>query len=370
METLAARTRQHENAFPQTHDQDIQAYKYADLTEKPTVVHCEEVQSVSSGSESSDMQTEHPHVPPSGVWAPTITFFDQSTDSLDTDAQAQYYSYLSKTGLAGLVVLGTNAETFLLNREERKTLLETARKACGSSFPIMAGVSGHGTKQVLEFIDDAADAGANYALLLPPAYFGKQTTPAVIDNFFADVAKESKLPIVIYNFPTVCNGIDLDSATIARLAKAHSNIVGVKLTCGAVAKITRLSAEFPPDRFATFAGQSDFLIGGLASGAAGTIAGFANVFPKTIVKIYKLYQEGKFQEAMDLHKTAALAEQPCKAGIASVKYAASLTTAYAAGIKDARQKLRPRRPYPEIDEAAKKNLESQIASLYSVEASC
>ncbi|RYP66379.1 hypothetical protein DL769_006041 [Monosporascus sp. CRB-8-3] len=310
-----------------------------------------------------------PKVPPSGVWAPAITFFDHSTDTLDTESQAKFYSYLSKSGLAGLVVLGTNSETFLLTREERKTLLETARRACGPSYPIMAGVGGHSTKQVLEFIADAADAGANYALLLPPAYFGKQTTPAVIDSFFNDVAKESPLPIVIYNFPAVCNGIDLDSATIARLAKTHSNIVGVKLTCGAVAKITRLAAELPSEQFATFGGQSDFLIGGLASGSAGTIAGFANVFPKTIVQIYNLYKEGKFQEAMDLHKKAALAEQPCKAGIASVKYAAALNTAKAAGIEGALEKLKPRRPYTEPSDAAKKVIESQIAGLVSVEAS-
>ncbi|KAJ5621143.1 hypothetical protein N7510_005127 [Penicillium lagena] len=308
-------------------------------------------------------------VPPSGVWAPTVTFFDHSTDSLDEVSQAKYFDYLSKTGLAGLVVLGTNSETFLLNREERKTLLEVARKACGPSYPIMAGVGGHSTKQVLEFITDAADAGANYVLLLPPAYFGKQTTPTVINSFFDDIAKASSLPIIIYNFPAVCNGIDLDSATIARLAKKHSNIVGVKLTCGSVAKITRLSAEFSPERFAIFGGQSDFLIGGLAAGSMGTIAGFANVFPKTIVNIYNLYQEGKVQQAMELHKKAALAEQPCKAGIASVKYATALNTAKAAGIEGALEKLKPRRPYSEPSDVEKTGIESQTASLVGIEAS-
>lgn len=327
-------------------------------------------------SESLDQQpsitqttTTKSQVPPSGVWAPAITFFDHSTDTLDTEAQAKYYSYLSKTGLAGLVILGTNAETFLLTREERKTLLQTARAACGPNFPIMAGVGGHSTKQVLEFIHDAADAGADYVLVLPPGYFGKQTTPAVIENFFHDVATKSPLPIVIYNFPVVVNGIDLDSATIAKLARTHETIVGVKLTCGAVAKITRLSAELSPDQFATYGGQSDFLIGGLAAGSAGTIAGFANVFPKTIIRIYDLYCQGKFKEAMELHKKAALAEQPCKAGIAAVKYAAALNTAQAAGIKGALEKLKPRRPYIEPTDAEKKNVRMQTQPLVEIEAS-
>lgn len=148
------------------------------------------------------------------------------------------------------------------------------------AYPIMAGLGGHSTKQVLKFIIDAADAGADCVLLLPPAYFEKQTTPAVIDNFFDDVAATSSLPIIIYNFPAVCNGIDLDSATIAILAKKHENIVGVKLTCGAVAKITRLSADFYPNRFAIFGGQSDFLIGGLGAGSSRTIAVLRMSFPR------------------------------------------------------------------------------------------
>ncbi|KAI1479261.1 hypothetical protein K445DRAFT_57526 [Daldinia sp. EC12] len=308
-----------------------------------------------------------PKVPPSGIWAPAVTFFDPETDNLDTESQATYYSYLSKTGLAGLVILGTNAETFLLTRDERKTLLQTARKACGPFYPIMAGCGGHSTRQVLEFITDAAEAGANYVLVLPPAYFGKATTPAVIDNFYGEVATKSPLPVVLYNFPGVCNGVDLDSATIAKLANTHSNIVGVKLTCGSVAKITRLAAELPPERFATFGGQSDFLIGGLSVGSAGCIAAFGNVFPKTIVQIYKLYKEGKYQEALVLHQKAALAEQPCKAGIASTKYAAAIHTAKAAGIEGAVDKLKPRRPYIEPTDVVKKNIETQMAELAAIE---
>lgn len=258
-----------------------------------------------------------PAVPPSGIWVPAVTLFDPDTDALLPEDQAKYYKHLSTTGLAGLVVLGTNAETFLLTREERAELLRTARDAVGRDYPIMAGVSGHSTKQVLEFISDAKGAGADYGLLLPPAYFGKATTQSVIEGFYEEVAQKSSLPIVIYNFPGVCNGVDLDSDTITRLAQRHpGKIVGVKLTCGSVAKITRLAAVLKPDQFATFGGQSDFLLGGLASGSAGCICAFGNVFPKTVVKVYDLWKEGKFDEARGVQGKQGLAEQGIKAGIA------------------------------------------------------
>lgn len=306
-------------------------------------------------------------VPQAGVWCPAVTFFDPATDELDLDAQAKYYSYLSRSGLTGLVILGTNAETLLLTRTERAALLATARKAVGPEYPIMAGVGGHSTKQVLEYIADAHQAGANYALVLPCAYFGKQTISSVITKFYDEVADKSQLPIVIYNFPGVCNGIDLDSEVITTIAKKHSNVVGVKLTCASVGKIVRLSASLSPDTFSTFGGQSDFLIGGLASGSSGCIAAFANIFPGTIVKIYNLYKAGHYEEALKLHQQAALAENPVKAGIASVKYAVSIFSAKAAGIENAEDLLQPRAPYEAPSLAAKQKIKEALSPLNAIE---
>jgi len=308
-------------------------------------------------------------VPPSGVWVPAVTLFDPETDTLLLEDQRRYYAYLASTGLTGLVILGTNAETFLLTRDERRRLLETARSAVGADYPLMAGVGGHSTAQVLEFIADAHEAGADSVLLLPPAYFGKATTPAVITRFFDDVANKSPLPIVVYNFPAVCNGLDLDSDTIAALARRHPNVVGVKLTCGSVAKITRLAAEFPPERFAVFGGQADFLIGGLSVGSSGCIAAFGNVFPRSVVRVYRLWKEGKTREALELHRKAALAERPCKSGIAMTKYAAAVYSASRAGIEGAVDKMMPRRPYLEPTDLEKERCREMMAELAAIEES-
>ncbi|KAL8875539.1 MAG: hypothetical protein Q9198_006117 [Flavoplaca austrocitrina] len=81
-----------------------------------------------------------------------VTFFDPEIDKLGLLSQKKYFTYLCSTGLKGLFILGTNAETFPLNREERKTLLKTARQAVPACYPIIAGVGGHSTSQVLEYI--------------------------------------------------------------------------------------------------------------------------------------------------------------------------------------------------------------------------
>ncbi|PNS21896.1 L-threo-3-deoxy-hexylosonate aldolase [Sphaceloma murrayae] len=320
-----------------------------------------------------------PHAPPPGVYAPAITLFNPD-DTLDLASQSLYYAHLSRTGLAGLVILGTNAETFLLTRDERARLLQTARQAVGPSFPLIAGVSGHSTAQVLEFISDAHAAGSDYALLLPPAYFRAATTPAVIESFYLDIAARSPLPIVLYNFPGVCNGVDLDSTTIESLADKSENIVGVKLTCGSVGKVTRLAARFSPDRFAVFGGQSDFLVGTLASGGAGCIAAFANVAPRSVVRVYEAYVQGGEEgrkEALKTHQLAARAEAAVKGGIATVKYGASLQTFVGAGIggdltgaereKFVAERTKARKPYGGVEGPAAEKIKQGLAEVIQLE---
>ena len=306
--------------------------------------------------------------PAPGVWCPAVTFYDSTTSHLDLVAQKQYFSYLSKSGLTGLVVLGSNAEAFLLTRDEKKALVKAAREAVGPDYPLMVGVSSFSVPQVLENIQDAIEAGANYGLLLPAAYYGAAATKEVTTGFYNEVAQKSDLPIVIYNFPGICNGTDLESVTIAALAKRNpGKIVGVKLTCGSVAKITRLCAELPSDQFSTYAGQADWLVAGLAVGSAGCVSAFSNVFPKTCSKIYELYTSGRTQEALELQRKAALAESPIKAGIAPTKHAVSQYSAKLAGIKDAEEKLKPRRPYLPVGEAIKTSITDSMTEVAKIE---
>jgi 4-hydroxy-2-oxoglutarate aldolase len=118
----------------------------------------------------------------------------------------------------------------------------------------------------------------------------------VVKRLFADVAAKCPLPVLIYNFPGVSNGVDIDSETITEIVRAPaavnngvSNIVGVKLTCGSVGKITRLAATFEADEFAIFGGQSDFLIARLMVESTGCISAFVYVFPKTVARVHGLF---------------------------------------------------------------------------------
>ena len=109
---------------------------------------------------------------------------------------------------------------------------------------------------------------------------------------------------MIYNYPPVTNGIDLDSTLIAEAAQ-HPNVVGVKLTCGNIGKLTRLTLAFSPEQFAVFGGQAEYLIAGMSVGSSGCITGCGNVLPKTAVQCYRSYQQGDITLAKKAQKHLA-----------------------------------------------------------------
>jgi len=113
------------------------------------------------------------------------------------------------------------------------------------------------------------------------------------------VADSSPIPTMIYNFPTVTAGQDLDSDIISTLAE-HPNIVGTKLSCGNIGKLQRITSCVEPSEFAVFAGRSDTFLFGLLADSAGTIAALVNLLPKLHGHLYKLHQAGEVEKAMRL----------------------------------------------------------------------
>jgi hypothetical protein len=73
------------------------------------------------------------------------------------------------------------------------------------------------------------------------------------------------------------------------------------------------------------------------------------------------------ERALALHRKAALAESPCKSGIASTKYAAAIVSASRAGIENAEEKFKPRTPYEEAGEPAKANVRKVMAEVIAIE---
>ncbi|KAJ5368414.1 aldolase [Penicillium cataractarum] len=243
------------------------------------------------------------HVPPAGIYPPLVTYFNED-ESIDYDSVLKHIHHVVKGGVAGLVLQGSNGEAVHLLHDERQELVKRVRQYLVEighpDLPIIVGCGAFSVRETLLHIEEAKNAGADYALVLAPAYWVPLMSPDGLKSFFGEVADASPLPILIYNYPDVTGGINISSETIIELGRKHKNIVGVKLTCGDVGKLNRIQCSFAPGEFAGFAGKSDFLLPALVIGTHGAIVGSANAWPFVHAKVSEYFRNGQIAEAREL----------------------------------------------------------------------
>ncbi|KAF2642720.1 putative dihydrodipicolinate synthase [Massarina eburnea CBS 473.64] len=248
---------------------------------------------------------------PRGIYTPLPTFFDDNED-LDIASFQAHVKYVTEAGTIP-VTAGSAGEAAHLVRLERVTLIKVTRStldSCGlSKVPIVAGAGAPSTRESIVLAKEAAEAGADFVMVIPPGYYAStlRSNPESLKRFFVDIAEASPIPIIVYNFPGVSGGIDLDSDIIIDIVKASPNVVGAKLTCASVGKITRITAEVDDLDFQTryprkwsvggdsawsyfqvIDGYIDILMPSVASGAAGAISGLPNFAPRTCVRLWDL----------------------------------------------------------------------------------
>ncbi|KAK5626181.1 hypothetical protein RRF57_001896 [Xylaria bambusicola] len=257
-----------------------------------------------------------------GVYVPTLCFFDPKTEDIDTDSIASHTVRLAQAGVTGIATQGSNGEAVHLTHGEREVVTATTRSALDragfSHVPVIVGCGAQSVRETVELCCEAAEAGGDYALILPPSYYATLFAPSseTVVKYFREVADVSPIPIIIYNYPGAVNGLDLSSDIILSLAQ-HPNIVGVKLTCGNTGKLNRIASavrkvtltrngnnSVNPD-FLVLAGSADFTIQSLIAGGHGILAGLANIAPKACIKTVELYKEGKIEEAQKMQEVVS-----------------------------------------------------------------
>ncbi|KAK7209179.1 hypothetical protein V2G26_016357 [Clonostachys chloroleuca] len=272
--------------------------------------------------------------PPFGVYTPVVCFFNDD-ESINFDAVTQHVQRLLSSGVAGLVIHGSNGEATHLFPEEKIEVIRHARKLIAeakSNAVIISGCSANSARETVRNIEMAKEAGADFALVLPPSYWAAAMSKPVIKTFYLEVASKSTLPLIIYNFPGVASGIDIDSDLIIDLAQQSPKVVGVKLTCGNLGKLQRISATLPSSQFAPFAGKADFMLPGLVAGSNGVISALANVVPKVHGEVIRLYQAGELQKARAIQADLSKADwELVKFGISGVKTACLHWFGYGSG---------------------------------------
>ncbi len=281
-----------------------------------------------------------------GVFPPIPTPFD-ARGEVAYGALRDNLARWNQYDLAGYVVLGSNGEAVYLDWEEKLQVLRTVRDVAPPAKRVIAGVDCESTREAIRLVQAAADVGADAALVVTPHYYTNRMSSESLVRHYHAVAEASPIPILIYNVPPYTH-LDIDAAAVARAAE-HPRVIGMKESGGNVVKMGDVVRLAPPG-FQLLAGSAGYFLAGLTVGAVGGIMALANLAPQETILLYRLFHEGRLEEAAALQRRLIPANTAVTArfGVAGVKAALDMLGYYGGPVRpplldlreDERQTLR------------------------------
>ena len=195
-------------------------------------------------------------------------------------------------GISALIVSGTTGEAATLRNSEKAALLAATCDEAEGRVPVIAGTGCADTRAAVTASRYAATHGADALLVVTP-YYNKGTKEGVIAHYLT-IAEAVDLPIILYNVPSR-TGVDLSPDILSRLAE-HENIVAIKEASGSIDRCADIIAAFG-DRLPLYSGNDGELLPTLSLGGIGLVSVVSNLLPSETAMLYRLFSEGKTEEA-------------------------------------------------------------------------
>ena len=234
-----------------------------------------------------------------GVIPPMVTPLAED-GGLDVEGVSRLVEHILAGGVHGLFLLGTTGEATDLPYAVRRELVQRVCGQVGGRVPVLVGITDTVIDESLRLAEYAADCGANALVAAPPYYFAAGQ-PELVD-YYLNLADRLPLPLFLYNMPAQVK-VSIDVQTVVELAK-HPNIIGLKDSSGNIGYFNacRYAMRDRPD-FRIFIGPEEAMGEVVLMGAAGGVAGGANLFPRTFVDLYDA------ATAKDVDKVRSLQER-------------------------------------------------------------
>ncbi|QOD62524.1 4-hydroxy-tetrahydrodipicolinate synthase [Polaribacter haliotis] len=231
-----------------------------------------------------------------GTGVALITPFKEDL-SVDFDALVKLVNFNIENGTDYLVINGTTGESATISKEERKQIIDVIAKANNKRLPLVLGIGGNNTLEVVKDIKNTDLSNIDGILSVAP-YYSKPTQEGFYQHFKA-IAEATEKPIILYNVPgrTAKN---MDVSTTIRLAKDFKNVVGVKEAGNNTQQYLELLRDKPAD-FLIISGDDDLALGVTLAGGSGVISVIGQAFPKEFSTMINCGLEGKNKEGYAIH---------------------------------------------------------------------
>lgn len=217
--------------------------------------------------------------------------------SVDVEALKKIVRFQIENGVGYLVVLGTTAESATLSKEEKQLVIQTIVEANGGDLPLVLGVGGNNTAQVVADLKEINPKNFDAILSVSP-YYNKPTQEGIYQHF-KTVSENTPLPIILYNVPgrTASNMLP---ETVARLANNFDNIIGIKEAAGDMVQAMKLISLVPMG-FLVISGDDMIALPMVLAGGAGVISVIGEGFPKEFSQMIKLGLAHESKKAYRIH---------------------------------------------------------------------
>jgi 4-hydroxy-tetrahydrodipicolinate synthase len=230
-----------------------------------------------------------------GTGVAIVTPF-KNDSSIDFAALGRVLNHVINGGINYIVAMGTTGESVTLTKDEKKALVSYVVEVIDNRVPLVIGIGGNNTQEVINCIRHANLTGVDGILSVAP-YYNKPGQRGLFEHFKA-IATCSSVPVIMYNVPgRTCSNIS--SETCLKLANECENIIAVKEASGDINQIMKI-IKGKPENFNVISGDDMMTIPIIAAGGSGVISVLANAFPVQCVEFVNHLLKNNFKSAREI----------------------------------------------------------------------
>ena len=232
-----------------------------------------------------------------GSIAPVVSPF-AADGAPDTGGLRNLIRWQLESGSHGISLGGSTGEPSAQSAAERAAAIRVAAEEIADRVPFVPGTGSAKLDETLELTAIAQDAGADAVLVITP-YYARPTQEGLF-HWYDTVAREfPDLPMIAYNVPSR-TAVDIAPETVARLRKAHANIVGVKETTKDFEHFSRVLHVAGRDTL-IWSGIELLCLPLLSLGGVGFVSATANLAPRAVARMYEHWENGELEQAREVH---------------------------------------------------------------------
>ncbi|GEN30482.1 4-hydroxy-tetrahydrodipicolinate synthase [Cerasibacillus quisquiliarum] len=225
-----------------------------------------------------------------------VTPFDEN-GAIDFDKTSNLIEHLINHGTDGLIVSGTTGESPTLTYEEKIALFKHVVKVVDKRIPVIAGTGSNCTDDSITLTKEAEACGVDGIMLVVP-YYNKPSQTGLYKHF-TTIAKETTLPIMLYNIPGR-SGINMTAETVIELSKVEQ-IVSVKEASGNLDQATKIIAE-TDESFTVYSGDDGLTLPMMSIGGNGIVSVASHVIGLEMQEMIQAFLQGDHRKAATLHQ--------------------------------------------------------------------